>query len=131
MIKHWTEQYIGREYVRGEYDCASLVVDVQREVFGRDVPDFGERPGRRSDEMEMIAEMLDEAEELVERVEEPEEGCAVQIKVSMNLTHVGTYCEINGEGYVLHNIKKHGVIATKVRDLWRHGWVVEGYYRWI
>jgi glycerol-3-phosphate responsive antiterminator len=80
--------------------------------------------------MQKLAEALDTLERLVERVENPVEGCAVQIKVSMDLVHVGVYYEQGGEGYVLHNIKKHGVIATKLKDLWKFGWVAEGFYTW-
>ncbi len=127
---HWSEKFIGREYVRGEYDCASLVVDVQKEIFSRDVPDTGERPALRSAEMAKLAEALDTLGNTVERVETPEEGCAVQIKVSMHLVHVGVYFEQGGEGYVLHNIRKHGVISTRMKDLWKFGWAVEGFYRW-
>ena len=29
--------YVGREYVPGQYDCAHLAIDVQREVFGRHI----------------------------------------------------------------------------------------------
>lgn len=39
---HWTETYIGRPYVLGKSDCARLVCDVRREVFGMPVPEEAE-----------------------------------------------------------------------------------------
>ena len=47
---HWSEKYIGRPYVLGESECARLVCDVRREVFGlpvREVPTH--RPRQRVD----------------------------------------------------------------------------------
>ena len=39
---HWSEKYIGRPYVLGVSDCARLVCDVRREVFGQPVPEEAE-----------------------------------------------------------------------------------------
>lgn len=126
-MSHWTENYIGRRYEKNVYDCASLVMDVQRDVFGRDVPDYGTRPDLRSAQHALLAE---EAARLTRRVDVPHEGDAVQILVSGTITHVGVYVNIDGEGWVLHNIKKLGVILTRVRDLARYSWRLEGYYAW-
>ena len=41
-MAHWCEQYIGQPYVHGESDCARLVCQVRREVFGQPVPDGAE-----------------------------------------------------------------------------------------
>ena len=34
---HWSDKYLGRPYLRGEFDCADLVVEVARAEFGRAV----------------------------------------------------------------------------------------------
>lgn len=124
---HWTEPYIGRPYVTGEYDCASLVLEIQRDVFGREVADYGERPALRSDQHQAL---VDEAKKRVERVETPQEGDAVQMLVRGTMSHVGVYTNINGEGHVLHNVRRVGVILTKIRDLPMKPWKLEGFYQW-
>lgn len=124
---HWAEGYIGRAYVPKVYDCASLAADVQREVFNRAVPDYSERAELRSQNQEMLMVTVKES---ATRTEHPEEGCLAQIAITGHIQHIGVYCVVNGEPCLLHNIKKFGTILTRVRDLPRHGWKVEGYYTW-
>jgi hypothetical protein len=46
--------------------------------------------------------------------------------------HVGLYCVINGEPYVLHSASaRKATILTRVRSLADQGLAIEGYYRWI
>lgn len=125
---HWTEPYIGRPYEHGVHDCATLVVEVQNTVFGRSIPDYGERPALRSVEAEVLRA---EVAKLTERIEAPEEGCAVQMRTAGSIHHLGVYCEVNGEPHVLHNVRRMGTILTKIRDLPKFSMQVEGYYRWI
>jgi len=126
-MEHWANKYVGKPYISKQYDCASLAVDVLREVFGKDVPDYGERPASRSEGHADLAQRL---EDRTTRIEKPVEGCAVQILVGQRIAHVGVYCEVDGWPCVLHNIRRHGVILTKLQDMRRHGWIVEGFYEW-
>lgn len=125
---HWAEQYIGRQYTKGTYDCASLVVEVQREVFGRNIPDYGERPPMRSDEAQVLE---DEVRRLTVRIDDPVEGCAVQMRSAGSIHHLGVYCEVNGEPHVLHNVRRMGTILTKLRDLHKFSMQIEGFYQWL
>lgn len=126
-MSHWTEAYIGRTYERGRYDCGSLAVDVLREVFNKDTPNLGERPPSLSETQAMIGHLLDAR---THRVDEPFDGCAAEIRIGERVRHVGIYCVVNGVPHILHNIKKHGVILTKVNEMPRFGWMIEGYYEW-
>lgn len=127
-MAHWSDGYIGRSYEQGTYDCASLAVDVMRDVFNKEIPDYGERPPLRS-----AAHAWLEAElyQRTRRLDVPREGCAVQIAIEGRIKHVGIYCKVDGTPSVLHNIRKHGVVRTRVADMPKWGWNIEGYYEWI
>ncbi len=124
---HWTEKYLTRPYIPKEYDCASLVCDVQRDEFGVDVPDFGERPALRS---QSYSKLLEEMDRRLTALDEPTEGAIVEILSIGDLPHVGVYSVVNGRPCVLHNTKKYGVLITPVQELARHGWRVQGYFKW-
>lgn len=124
---HWSEDYIGRSYERGVYDCGSLAVDVLRDVFNKDTPNLGERPPSLSETQEMIGHLLDAR---TRRVKEPFEGCAVEIRIGDRVRHVGIFCVVDKVPSVLHNIRKHGAILTRVADMPKFGWLIEGYYEW-
>ena len=44
--------------------------------------------------------------------------------------HIGVWCAVAGEPYVLHCLKGVGSILHPIRDLDRRALVLEGVYRW-
>ena len=126
-MTHWAEKYVGREYRLRDYDCASLVCDVEREQFAKDVPDFGERPPSRSEGYEMLLAEIDKR--LVDS-EQPEEGDIVDVLARGDFPHVGVYCVVDGAPAVLHNTRKHGVIITPLAEMSRYGWRVQRILKW-
>ena len=44
--------------------------------------------------------------------------------------HIGIWCAVAGEPYVLHCLKGVGSILHPLRDLDRRALVLEGVYRW-
>lgn len=40
-LSAWAEEYVGRPFVDGEWDCWRLVVEVYRERRGVELPDYG------------------------------------------------------------------------------------------
>ena len=44
--------------------------------------------------------------------------------------HIGIWCAVAGEPYVLHCLKGVGSILHPIRDLDRRALVLEGVYRW-
>ena len=44
--------------------------------------------------------------------------------------HIGIWCAVGGEPYVLHCLKGVGSILHPIRDLDRRALVLEGVYRW-
>lgn len=139
-MKHWSDKYLGLPYVEGSFDCADLARLVQKEVFGRDVAIpgsrdyFGKRGSEKLQAMQgQIASELEKGDVAVP-VAEPQEGDAVLIFARGYLEHIGVYCTLNGEPYVLHASPGRAakqVIRSRLRGFTNFGYTVEGYYKWI
>jgi phosphatidylserine/phosphatidylglycerophosphate/cardiolipin synthase-like enzyme len=133
-MQHWSQRYVGRPYIEGEFDCGELARTVQREVFGREIALPTERGymGKKGAEKfrAMAAQIDTEKTRIAERTEAPQEGDAVLLVARGYLQHVGVYCLI-GEPWVLHAADTaRQVLLARVRELAAKGLRVEGYYRW-
>ena len=128
-MSHWADAYVGRPYAEGDYDCAALAADVLREVFGRVVVLPAERPRDPAAAARMVDELR---RSCAVRIDSPVEGCAVLLRrgAIARPWHIGVYFKRGGEGCVLHSVLGAGAITTRVRELARIGYQVEGYYRW-
>ena len=127
-MAHWSEAYVGLPYVPGEQDCAELVARVQREVFGRAVTVPRERA---AGPFGLSAQISAGARDLATPVEAPADGDAVLMLVR-GLWHVGVWFEQAGEGWVLHALRRSGMVVThRMRDLPQAGIRVEGFYRMV
>lgn len=129
-MSHWCETYIGKPYIKGEFDCARLVCDVRKEVFGLPVPAEAD-PERADSVYKRFNQMTDGVAEYGCRVDEPVEGDAVLMMCRGRPSHIGVLCILNGEKYVLHAMENAGqVVLHKIRDLPRVNLQLEGFYRW-
>ncbi len=127
MGSHWSDAYIGRPYVVDEFDCAALAAEVARDRFGVAVCLPQRAAGLRATSQQ-IDELQDDFAEPIDR---PQEGCPVLMRCRGRLSHVGVYCEIGGEPWVLHAMKNAGhVVRHRLRDLARVNLDVVGYFRW-
>lgn len=132
---HWSDRYVGRPYGEG-FDCAELARLVNREVFGRDILLPASRwhagltgAARLRAMRRQIAACTDDC---ARRTEAPAEGDGVLILARGRPTHIGLYCLIAGVPWVLHAAQGPGqVVRTRLRDMARLGWPVEGYYQWL
>ena len=124
---HWSDAYLGRMWVEGEYDCADLAIEIQREEFGKaiDIPrDHGCTAFGRN-------EVIRETKFAVATpTANPEDGDAVVLIAKGRAQHVGTFCVINDEPWVLHNQQGAGTHRTRIRDLPKWQYAIEGYYKW-
>jgi len=127
-MAHWTDKYIGRPY-SSDYDCAHLLVDVNRETFHRNV----DIPVERTDHIFKLSAQIDENKtHFLEPVEESEakDGDAILMICLGRLNHIGILAIINGVKYVLHNVKSTGnVTLHRLKDLERYNLQIEGFYR--
>lgn len=128
MAGHWSDAWMDRPYEPGVFDCAELAVEVAREQFGKNVEILTERAASALGRTRQVQEG---AQELADRVESPEEGDAVLMISRGRPSHVGVYCLIDGEPWVLHAMKNAGrVVRHPLRSLPTINLSVEGFYRW-
>ena len=129
--QHWAEAYVGRPYVEGRHDCAHFVVAVLRERFGREIalPTHGD--GVRAWDAQIAA--LKGA--YAAPTAPPREGDGVLMAAAARRRsighHIGIWCAVGGEAYVLHCLRGTGSILHPLRDLGRRALVLEGVYRWL
>ena len=153
---HWAESYIGRPYVEGRHDCADFVVAVMRERFGRELALPAHGAGTRAWDRQIAAlkgvyavHVAPEARGTMGAPEArgstvapeaggtmgtPREGDGVLMAAAARRHsvghHIGVWCAVAGEPYVLHCLKGVGSILHPLRDLDRRALVLEGVYRW-
>ena len=127
---HWAESYVGRPYVEGRHDCADFVADVLRERFGRELALPAHETGTRAWDRQIAALKGVYAR----RTATPREGDGVLMAAAARRHslghHIGIWCTVGGEPYVLHCLKGVGSILHPLRDLDRRALVLEGVYRW-
>lgn len=64
-------------------------------------------------------------------VDDPKEGDVVLMLCRNRPSHVGVYCDVNGEPSVLHAMENAGmVVLHRIRDLPKVFLSVEGFYKW-
>ncbi len=128
------ERYVGMEYIEGEFDCASLAVLVQKELFGRTIslPQAGQRArGRRG----QAQDILTYQPKLATPVEAPGTGDAVVMwggAEPARRWHVGTAFVQDGETWVLHCANEaRGVVLQRLSHVLEQGLHLDGCYSWI
>ena len=127
---HWCEKYIGQPFILGEADCARLVCQVRRDVFGLPVPDVADAE-RAASRLGRVAQMSDAVTCYGLPVSDPQEGDSVLMNCRGRPSHIGVYCVVNDEPAVLHALQNAGmVVLHRLRDLPRVQLSVEGFYRW-
>ena len=108
------------------YDCWGLFLAVQRQHFGRELPEIP------VDALDLRA-VLDAFTAHPERqrwqpVSAAEEGDAVLMRQARDPVHIGVWLDIDGGG-VLHAVRHAGVVFQTLAALDAHGWQIEGHYR--
>lgn len=132
------ERYVGTPYVAGEFDCASLVVLVQAELFGRHLvaPPAADRAmGRRGQARDLQAALG----QYVVPSDRPETGAVALfwentpngVPPLNRQWHVGTVFMHYGEPWILHCANEtHGALLDTLQQLTRQGLHLDGWYRW-
>ncbi|QHI99369.1 hypothetical protein GT347_16115 [Xylophilus rhododendri] len=131
------ERYLGMVYQPGVFDCASLAVLVQHDLFGRTVslPGAADRArGRRGQAREITRQHV------AAPLSQPATGCAVLLWQDAGFGeppfnrqwHIGTVFLHQGAVWVLHAANEtQGVALKRLSDLTRQGMHLEGFYQWI
>lgn len=139
------QRYVGMPYEAGQFDCADLAVQVQRELFGRVVALPAHQPAREEQQLRRPAGargqgamILSLRETLAQRVEAAADGCGALLwepegdpGQDLRRWHIGTVFLHAGEIWVLHNSALLGGAALhRLDDLRRMGMRLEGFYVW-
>lgn len=131
-MAHWSERYIGLPYIEGGYNCAELVRQVRAEVFGHAVLYPAEQPTDYRGQARMLRDELPRHVVALGPTQAPADGDGVVLIARGYPEHIGIYCLINAEPYVLHNYIRGGmVVLHRVSDLPAQAIKLEGVYRWL
>ena len=116
----------GRQLKTG-VDCQGIFLATMK-LYGHDVKDTDTAVYAT----EVVSGLIDEAAKSNkwEKIESPEEGCAVVIALDPMhpdlVQHLGVY---TGEGKFIHILEKRGVCLTRIDDRF-FSQKIRGYYRW-
>lgn len=118
----------GLRYDAAKFDCADLVVKVQKELFGRDVILPSRRPRGRLGK----SQLGNLSKDFVAPTKSPVDGDLVMMQEmgSSGGYHIGVYFHIAYEPYVLHAFDEQGSMLTPIRSLALQALLLEGYYAW-
>jgi len=135
LREHWSDKYVGKPYVAEVYDCGEMAREVLQREFHRIVlipsdRNYAGKEGR--EKIKAVAkQILHERDRVGYRTSDPTDGDGVLMFSGSKMMHVGIYCIINGEPWVLHCAERPAqVIKTRVRELEPRGFKLEGYYKW-
>ncbi|WP_115528050.1 MULTISPECIES: peptidoglycan endopeptidase [Xanthomonas] len=124
------ERFLNIPYDADTYDCADLVVHVQRELFGRAV----QMPARRPRGVAGQAALGGLSHAYGVPTTTPGDGDLVLMfnKGQSRPGHVGIFFHLAHEGWVLHTTSALGSSwLHRVRELPEYGARIEGYYTWV
>lgn len=130
MLPADVERFVAIPYDEQTFDCADLVVLVQKALFGHDV----QMPGRRPRGVEGQAAIGELSRPYARRTEAPQDGDLVLMIESGQKRpgHAGVYFWLSHEAWVLHANEKNGCsVLHRARDLPDFGLRIEGYYAWV
>lgn len=122
------KEYIGIPF--SEKNCADLAIDIQREVYLKNVPDY-ERPEALTPFGYAYA-IRKQLPDFTKQIEVEENGCLVLMRCRNRISHIGTLFYQGNVAYVLHTAEAFGSsVAHRLRDLSKYGYIVTGFYRWL
>lgn len=127
------QTYVGTLYRVGEFDCADLAAQVQRELFGRVIalPAQRKRPAGARGQAREIARLQ---ADLADRIDLPVDGCGALFHEpdgDSQLWHIGTMFAHAGDWWVLHNSHKlQSAALHRLSDVKRFGLRLDGFYAW-
>ena len=133
---HWSDKYLGRPYLRGEFDCADLVVEVARAEFGRAVALPRHAEGVRARDRQ-IEQLTGELGRRLDRAagETIQDGDIVLMKAAgrrLSLGHhIGVAAMLPLAACVLHCLAGVGVARHPLDCLAARQLTLTGIYRWL
>ena len=101
------------------YDCWNLARLVQKEVFGRELPEVR----TATFDLRAVAKEIaqNDHRRLWVRVDAPRHGCLVEMTSGTHPYHIGVYLDADGGG-ILHSHSPAGVCFDRTASLEASGW---------
>lgn len=124
------ERFVGIPYCERDFDCADLVMHVQRELFGREVYLPNGRPRGKAGQ----AAIRGGLHAYAKPTDPPIDGDLVLMRDigTKRPGHAGVFFHLAHEGWCLHSNEKNGVsVLHRMRELPEFGAMIEGIYRWV
>lgn len=128
-MTHWSDEYLGRPYIKGVADCMHLAEEVAIDVLGIN-PNL---PQSHETSLRKQAEQIDRLRaDYAIKVSEPIDGHPILFLARNRFYHCGVAAMINGSLWVLHNDQSAGmVVRQRMRDVTLVHFKLEGFYRWL
>lgn len=104
----------------GTLDCYGAARLVQRELFGRDMPDFA-MPGEAGRTAIAAAIAVHPERMRWQEIDNPEDGALVTMARNHAGYHIGTWLADEG-GLIVHAIEDCGVVVDTIASLEAVGW---------
>ena len=133
---HWSDKYLGRPYLRGEFDCADLVVEVARAEFGRVValPSHAEGVRARDEQIERLTGELGRRLDRAAGDVWDDGDIALMKSAGRRLSlghHIGVVAVLPLAVCVLHCQAGVGVVRHPIDFLAARQLELTGIYRWL
>ena len=133
---HWSDKYLGRPYLRGEFDCADLVVEVARTEFGRAValPRHAESVRARDRQIEQLTGALGRQLDAAAGETLRDGDIALMKAAGRRLSlghHIGVVAVLPLASCVLHCLAGVGVVRHPIDFLAERQLTLTGIYRWL
>lgn len=121
-------KYIGIPY--STLNCAELVAEVLEKEFGRfDIAkSLRGHPSCKSDASKQSQAIGDDWVSLADRVEIPQNGDGVILKIGSKLKHMGIFADLPKGPHILHTVKNYGSVIEPASKMMTC--TIEGFYRW-
>jgi len=126
-VAHWSEGYI--DVPHAVENCAALVERLRREQFGS--KQVFPRPERRAvfHHSDLITSHL---RDFVTPIDAPHDGCCVIVLARGRLAHIGMYCELPDQPYLLHSDSWFGAsVRIPMSRVCAPRFRIEGFYAWL
>lgn len=131
-MSHWAQGYIGKPWrVAADgpdaFDCWGLVVDIQRQLYGRHLKTIYVEPENLRSLIKTIQQHP--IRQHWHPTDCPQEGDVVLLRQSRHPVHVGVWLGVDSGG-VLHCARESGVVFQDKHSLLLSGWKIEGFYNY-
>jgi len=131
-MSHWARKYIGKGYASDgigpdEFNCWTLVVDVQARIYGRSMPFCSDAVGIGWAEAAQKIRNVDKNKYGWELTRSGLDGDVILMGHGRYATHAGVWVE-NG---ILHCLEDCGVIFSRLTPVVKVEWPTFEIYRYI